>query len=626
MFGFSFHMIRTALAALLMCLGGAILLAFGATVVRAAEAESADTIYSQCWASGSLAESLSAISRKAERWDCSHRPYSLDGERIFLRFDVAGAQIPRYFVTRRAALEAIHFLTIDKNGTERATSLPKSQWLDSNPDSHMRIPVTDVRDDSQYFIVAFDRASHRMTLDGAYLTALEDSTDTRTLLFLAALCGMLAMPLVFNAAFYRVLREDFVLWHSMLVITLLLTVLVSSGLAMWWLTFPVMTLSWMQTVLFGASVAAGCMFSHGFIEPGRLHPILRRALVWCAVSAMTLSALHALFPYVARPVQSTLYTAAFIPIMLVFIAVLIDAASRGSRAVIFQIIGWAPMVVVGIIRLVTGLVPSLESNDAMSLFYIGCVFEAICTAMGVADRFMSLKDQRDRARTEAEILEGLAERDALTGLLNRRGFENRAEALFAQGFRTLAVLDLDHFKAINDSYGHAVGDRALQAAAQALRPNARVEVFRMGGEEFVMLLRGKDAHAQAERRRMAIPDMIGETVPQLKRRVTASMGVVDMAADSVSDRDIGWYFERADELLYQAKQQGRDRAIWNWTNAHASGDKAALFGNEPAAVEYIDVRPERRVRHSSDAGSDVRSDVGSGVPSDVRSDTAMLID
>lgn len=549
--------------------------------VRAQEPVAPDVVYSHCWASGGLNESLSAVARAAERWDCSGKPYVLDGERIFLRFDVAGAQIPRYFVTRRAAMDGIDFLVIDQDGAERSSSIPPSQWLNSSAGGELRIPVTDVRDQSRYFIAAFDRASHRMVLDEARLTAWDDSGQTSLLLFLAALCGMLAMPLVFNAAFYRVLRENFVVWHSALVISLMMTVLVSSGLSMWWLDIPVMTLSWMRTLLFGASVAAGCMFTHGFIEPGRLHPKLRRALIWCAVSAMSLSLFHALFPYVARPVQSTIYTAAFMPILLIFIAVLIDAWSRGSRAVMFQIVGWAPMLVVGIIRLVTGLVPALENNDAMLLFYIGCVFEVMCTAMGVADRFMSLKDQRDRARTEAEILEGLAERDALTGLFNRRGFEKRAETLFAHGFTTLAVLDLDHFKAINDSYGHAMGDRALQATAEALRPNARVEVFRMGGEEFVMLLRGKDAHAQAERRRKNIEEMVRESIPQIKKRVTASMGMVDMAADAQDGVDIGWFFERADELLYHAKRQGRDRSIANWA-AFEMPDRNGMMVDGPS--------------------------------------------
>src|SRR3569833_644375 len=78
---------------------------------------------------------------------------------------------------------------------------------------------------------------------------------------------------------------------------------------------------------------------------------------------------------------------------------------------------------------------------------------------------MAIKDQRDRARTEAGVLERLTERDALTGLFNRRVIEGRFIQLRGEGFTTLALLDLDHFKAVNDVFGHAVGDQVLQSVA-----------------------------------------------------------------------------------------------------------------------------------------------------------------
>jgi diguanylate cyclase (GGDEF)-like protein len=565
-------------------------LAAHASAARAEQGSAPHHVVSQCWAKGALTETLSDVAHQPQRWDCSGTPYDLEGERIFLRYDLKDSATQRYFATRRAALEAVHFLTIDKDGTEKLTSLPKSQWLNSSYDAHMRIPITDVTPDSRYVIVALDKASHDMLLDGAYLTSTEDADRTPTLLLLAALCGMLMMPLVFNAAFYRVLREDFVVWHSLLIIMLMLTVLLSSGLGNWLIPLNVMTLNAMYSVLFGLSVAAGTMFTYGFIEPGRMHPKLRRALPWCAVAAVSLSLLHTLFPYVGRPVQSTLYTASFAPILVIFLWAMVDALSRGSRAAIFQAVGWAPMMVVGLTRLVTGLMPSMESNEAMPLFYVGCVFEVICTAMGVADRFVSLKDQRDRARMEAEVLERLAERDALTGLLNRRAFDNRVMGLIAEGYNMLAVLDLDHFKSINDSYGHAVGDSALKATAEALRPNLRVEVFRMGGEEFVLLLRGKDGLLQAEKRRSAIPAVVADVVPMLRRRVTASMGVVDLYPGV----DISAAFDRADKLLYQAKQQGRDRVVSGRIDHAAAAPPAAdsydddgLGGLERAALEHL---------------------------------------
>jgi hypothetical protein len=83
-------------------------------------------------------------------------------------------------------------------------------------------------------IAAIDLPTHAMTLEQAHLATVDAHqawSDHRLLLLLAALCGMLLMPLMFNAAFYRILREPFVLWHSALAVTLLLTIVVNSGLA-----------------------------------------------------------------------------------------------------------------------------------------------------------------------------------------------------------------------------------------------------------------------------------------------------------------------------------------------------------------------------------------------------------
>src|SRR5690606_19499957 len=110
------------------------------------------------------------------------------------------------------------------------------------------------------------------------------------------------MPLIFNAAFYRALREPFVLWHSALTFSLLMTILVSSGVSVVLFDPPAMTLSWMTTLIFGITVASGAMFTYSFIEPGMMHPLLRRLLPYCAIWAIFLSVFHAAFPYVVRPI------------------------------------------------------------------------------------------------------------------------------------------------------------------------------------------------------------------------------------------------------------------------------------------------------------------------------------
>lgn len=514
-------------------------------------------IRSSCWASGSMSEDIAAIAQKAERWSCTDRKFSIEAERVLLRFDLTPNDVlPRYLLSRRSALKAVHLFAIDQDGVVRRASIPAAALESSTAGGYFKALLPQVTPATRQIVAAIDLPSHEMTLERAYLLPT-DATDggMPVLLVLAGLAGMLITPMILNIAFYRALREPFVLWHSALTFSLLMTILISSGLSVVLFDPPAMTLSWMTTVIFGMTVAAGAMFTYSFIEPGLMHPYLRRVLPYCAAWAVFLSSFHAALPFVARPIQSSVYTAAFAPILAIFILSMVDSLHRGSRAAKFQAVGYSPMVLVGLIRLITGVVPWLDSVDAMLLFYIGCVCEVFFTTLGVADRFVSMKRERDRARNEADLLERLSETDPLTGLLNRRAIEREFEQLRNDGFTTLAILDIDHFKAVNDSHGHSVGDSVLKAVADALQPAPNVRAYRLGGEEFVLLLRGGDADTQAELRRQAIPAIVATTVLGLERPVTASMGVTEL----IGDEGFLEPYDRADKLLYQAKSAGRNR-------------------------------------------------------------------
>lgn len=546
----------------------------------AGSADAADStgIRSSCWASGSMSEDIIAIVRKAERWSCTDGEFSIEAERVLLRFDVGPDDaLPRYLLSRRSALEAVHLFAIDQDGAVRRSSIPAGALASSTAGGYFKAPLPEVTPATRQIVAAIDMPSHDMTLERAYLLPT-DATDggMRALLVLAGLAGMLVTPMILNAAFYRALRESFVLWHSALTFSLLMTILVSSGLSVVLFDPPAMTLSWMTTLIFGMTVASGAMFTYSFIEPGMMHPFLRRVLPYCAAWAVFLSSFHAALPFVARPIQSSVYTAAFAPILAVFILSMIDSLRRGSRAAKFQAAGYSPMVLVGLIRLVTGVIPWLDSVDAMLLFYVGCVCEVFFTTLGVADRFVSMKRERDRARNEADLLERLSETDPLTGLLNRRAIERQFEQLRVEGFSTLAILDIDHFKSVNDVHGHTVGDSVLKAVASALQPAPNARVYRLGGEEFVLLLRGDDADSQAELRRQAIPAIVAVTVPGLERPVTASMGLTDL----IGGEGFVEPYERADKLLYEAKSAGRNRTRRAFTAAPmldaVEGDRAMI--------------------------------------------------
>jgi two-component system cell cycle response regulator len=172
------------------------------------------------------------------------------------------------------------------------------------------------------------------------------------------------------------------------------------------------------------------------------------------------------------------------------------------------------------------------------------------------------KKLMDQVRVQQVALRRMAEFDALTGLLNRHALQpvvDRFVSAAQSGAHplTLAMIDLDHFKAINDTWGHAVGDQVLTtvgAALQALCADGEIGA-RIGGEEFVMLLPGCSA-ARAGLRGEAIRRAI-EIASEGPHPVTASVGVATFDPRT----DTGWadLFKRADAAVYQSKLNGRNR-------------------------------------------------------------------
>lgn len=162
---------------------------------------------------------------------------------------------------------------------------------------------------------------------------------------------------------------------------------------------------------------------------------------------------------------------------------------------------------------------------------------------------------------ERGALSLISRADPLTACLNRRGFESRLAADLTAAERggsplALVIVDLDHFKSLNDAHGHAYGDEVLRAVGQRLRGVVREgdAVARLGGEEFALLLPGADADlavAVAERARAAVA-----VVPARDRALSCSAGVALFPTDAP---DGGALMEAADGALYSAKRMGRDR-------------------------------------------------------------------
>jgi diguanylate cyclase (GGDEF)-like protein len=162
----------------------------------------------------------------------------------------------------------------------------------------------------------------------------------------------------------------------------------------------------------------------------------------------------------------------------------------------------------------------------------------------------------------------LATRDALTGLLNRRAFEGLLQEELQRAQRlnhplALILVDLDHFKAVNDTFGHAAGDAVLVEAARRLEAEVRGidRVARIGGEEFAVILMETPAHEAVIVAQRLVANMKADPIsaaPGINLTITLSAGVSVLPPDATNN---GAFKEAADRALYQAKHTGRDRAV-----------------------------------------------------------------
>jgi diguanylate cyclase (GGDEF)-like protein len=199
------------------------------------------------------------------------------------------------------------------------------------------------------------------------------------------------------------------------------------------------------------------------------------------------------------------------------------------------------------------LLPAVDS-------YPGRWLDVMVSVWGVAIVVLVLERRNEELVAR---LAGEARTDPLTGLLNRRGFDEHAVREFAHVGRdgapiALVTLDIDHFKQVNDEWGHMVGDRVLANLARVLAGEARgIDVAaRLGGEEFAVLMPGSNAagaEALVERVRLRLEAGAGPDLPAVR----ISAGVVSTS----EPLEVQVMLESVDRALYAAKRGGRDRTV-----------------------------------------------------------------
>ncbi len=208
--------------------------------------------------------------------------------------------------------------------------------------------------------------------------------------------------------------------------------------------------------------------------------------------------------------------------------------------------------IVLVVTLLVALAPKLLQFGAVLDSIVFLITTLVMSAFAYA--FSSVTN------SQQTLLAQMATRDPLTGTGNRRALETKLNGIAAEprdGAKpsSLVILDLDHFKAVNDAHGHAVGDQILCRVAEIVNLRIRTtdSLYRIGGEEFVVVLEGRDidkaAHLADQLRTLVEAN---ELVPD--RSVTISLGVAELR----DEESCGDWLARADQALYQAKEAGRN--------------------------------------------------------------------
>lgn len=380
-------------------------------------------------------------------------------------------------------------------------------------------------------------------------------------LSMASACFGVMLAMALMAVFFAVaLRDGTYFWYTGFTLSYMLVQALQTGFLFHPLRLPIpgdVDLS-LGTVMMGLSVVCALEFMRGFCDLERYVPLVNRPLQWLAAVTVGLMLLHVIDVASLRTITHTLLYPVLALAVLTLIVLALITALRGSRAGWYFLAGWAPLLGLSVLAhlQVTGLLPGVDWLNEACL--VAAALESVVLSVGLADRALSLRRDRDQARE-------LADNDALTRLLNRRAWTNIAQTRIADSKLAPHVLlfcDLDHFKLLNDRYGHAAGDRALRAVADVLRQELHPDdVYgRFGGEEFVALL---DHYSHIDP--MHVAARLCRRVHQLDIPIDADGGLLTISIGAARQRvgdTVESLLRRADTAMYAAKSAGRDRAVW----------------------------------------------------------------
>lgn len=423
------------------------------------------------------------------------------------------------------------------------------------------IELTDQEAQSDILWLGVNQPWSRVALDSIEImphAVAEQQRFDRSIWF-GIYTGLGLVPIIYSLVFFFALRYRFMGWHALMALCFASYTLNSSGLIIHlWPQIDMWTRTLTSYASMSLAVGLAGYFALSFLEKGVVPRWSHRFMLWASHLLIANAAFIILagpsLPFLAR----NIYHAMYVPGIIAFFICLTCALLNKSKAVWFLIAGWSLTFIVAVDRILRGLDIYVLPNEIDFSLYFCLSLEVIITACGVAFRVMSIRKERDQAKVREEELTRQATTDLLTGLSNRRQFD---EHFSTASSITLALIDIDNFKQVNDRYGHQYGDEVLRILGallqRYLQHNWCEGVYRLGGEEFAVLLstQGEDASAICcEQIRADIEKTLQQEADKLEAPITVSIGLSTSAG--LTERAV---YRNADVALYHAKSEGRNR-------------------------------------------------------------------
>lgn len=374
--------------------------------------------------------------------------------------------------------------------------------------------------------------------------------------FYAGFAGVCIALLVYNIALWRAMREPFLLAYCAMIFATLTYGLFTSGALHYFvsgLTGPDRLRITIPLLAYSASTAL--IFVRFFFANTEIPAWLVKTTYIQATAMAAYATIYAILAPWQIKTLDAIYVYSFTPVPIIFGIYVWKAWKSKDRFLSYFLLGWSGVALSTFLRMLHAfdIVPYHILIENSTLF--GMAFEALVSSLAIGYRVRLLAKARDRAEIAEAHAMAIADTDPLTGLLNRRAFLRAL--LERHSHWTLVLLDVDHFKRVNDSLGHAGGDEALALISQTLQQVAPqgALVARLGGEEFAIAYRGNLLLLEPEDLLASVRQI---NLPQ-GYRITASIGIANRIVTSEDDWKI--LYRAADMALYRAKTGGRDRYI-----------------------------------------------------------------